>query len=270
MCRFSSADTRCSNWSATGSLQALPVLRCETRVASSWNVTYMTESNRLSANRSPCWFWPGEKPRVICSMRAVSSSTGSMARVTTQVVAQRDTVPVLLGGPAVDPVAPGAVHAEVHRDLAVIRRQVVLGQQVLHHRHLRDFGQLGLLGIPVLAAERVEVLAVRPRDVVVRVPVLAHRQVAVDVLLDDGLKLVQKLQVGQVLRHGRLPVICTCWLQSIYLCTPVTNQVAPRCVHVRCATVMWAVLFPACGDQLFEFGTGASTSRQNHTRRSSS
>ena len=59
-----------------------------------------------------------------------------------QVVAQRDAVPVLLGGPAVDPLAPRAVHAEVHRDLAVIRRQVVLRQQVLHHRHLGHLGQL--------------------------------------------------------------------------------------------------------------------------------
>ena len=77
-----------------------------------------------------------------------------------QVVAQRDAVAVLLGSPPVDPVAPGSVHAEVHRDLAVIRRQVVLGHQVLHHRHLGDVGQLGLAGLPVLPAERVVVFAV--------------------------------------------------------------------------------------------------------------
>ena len=39
MCRFSSAEILASIWSAIVSLQALPVLRCEIRVASSWNVT---------------------------------------------------------------------------------------------------------------------------------------------------------------------------------------------------------------------------------------
>ena len=46
-------------------------------------------------------------------------------------------------------------------------------------------------GFPVLPAERVEVLAVRPWDVVVRVPVLVHAQVPVHVLLDDRFKFVQ-------------------------------------------------------------------------------
>ena len=162
----------------------------------------MTESNRLSANRSPCWFWPGAE----AAGHLLDAQCLQLDRIDgagdDEVVAQRDAVPVLLGGPAVDPLAPRAVHAEVHRDLAVIRRQVVLGQQVLHHRHLSDLGQLRLSGLPVLAAQRVVVLAVRPRDVVVRVPVLAHRQVPVDVLLDDWLQLVQELQVGQVFRHG--------------------------------------------------------------------
>ena len=118
-----------------------------------------------------------------------------------QIVAQRDAVPVLLGGPAVDPLAPCAVHAEVHRDLAVIGRQIVLGQQVLDHCRLGDLGQLRLSGLPVLAAERVIVLAVRPRDVVVRIPVLAHRQVPVEVLLDNRLEFAQQVQVGQVFVH---------------------------------------------------------------------
>jgi hypothetical protein len=118
-----------------------------------------------------------------------------------EVVAQGDAVPVLLGGPAVDPPAPGAVHAEVHRDLAVVGRQVVLGEEVLHHRGLGDVGELRLLGAPLLAAEGVEVLAVGPRDVVVRIPVLAHGQVPVDVLLDDRFQFAQQVQVGQILRH---------------------------------------------------------------------
>ena len=113
-----------------------------------------------------------------------------------EVVAQRDAVPVLLGGPAVDPEAPWPVHAEVHRDFAVIGRQIVLRQEVGQHRHLGDLGQLRLLGIPVLAAEGVIVLAVRPRNVVMGIPVLAHRQVAIDVLFDDGLEFAQQLHVG--------------------------------------------------------------------------
>ncbi len=115
-----------------------------------------------------------------------------------QVVAQRDAVPILLGGPTVDPLPPRAVHAHVHRDLAVIRRQVVLGDQVLHHRHLGDIRKLALVGVPILPAERVVVLPVRPRDVVVRVPGLVHAQVPVQVLLDDRFKFVQQLQVGQL------------------------------------------------------------------------
>ena len=110
-----------------------------------------------------------------------------------KIITQRDAVPVLLGRPPVDPPAPRSVHPEVHRDLAVIRRQVVLGQQVLHHGGLRHLGELGLLGIPVLAAECVEVFPVRPGHVVVWVPVLAHREVAVDLRLDDGLELTDQL-----------------------------------------------------------------------------
>ena len=55
-----------------------------------------------------------------------------------EVVAQGDAVAVLLGGPPVHPVAPGAVHAHVHRDLAVVGRQVVLGEEVDFERRLRD------------------------------------------------------------------------------------------------------------------------------------
>src|SRR5581483_2319162 len=88
------------------------------------------------------------------------------------------------------------------------------------------------LGIPVLAAEGVEVLAVRPRDVVVRLPVLVHGQMPVEVLLDDGLEFVKQVKVGQVFRHVfwsllasvTLPVICTCRLHSIYLCLVVTSS----------------------------------------------
>ena len=93
----------------------------------------MTESNRLSANRS----------RLELLVLAGAEAAGHLLDAQLleldgidragddEVVAQRDAVPVLLGGPAVDPEAPRAVHAEVHRDLAVVGRQVVLGQQVV-------------------------------------------------------------------------------------------------------------------------------------------
>ena len=58
-----------------------------------------------------------------------------------EIVADRDAVPPLLGGPPVHPGAPGAVAAEQRGDLVVVRRQVVLGQQVDHQRgpgHVRD------------------------------------------------------------------------------------------------------------------------------------
>jgi hypothetical protein len=72
----------------------------------------------------------------------------------------------------------------------VVGRQVVLGQQVLDHGGLGDLGELGLIRIPVLAAEGVVVLALFPGDVVVRVPVFPHAHVAVDERLDDRLQLV--------------------------------------------------------------------------------
>src|SRR6478736_4296776 len=136
MCRFSSLEMRASILSAIGSLVTLPVLRCDTRVASSWKDTYVTAS--------------GDH----------------------EVVAHRDAVPVLLRGPAADPGAPCAVAAEPGGDLPVVRREVVLGEQVRDHRCLGSLGQPALLGRPVLAAEELEVAALAPRDVVVGVPLL--------------------------------------------------------------------------------------------------
>ena len=138
-----------------------------------------------------------------------------------QVVADGDSVPVLLRRPPVDPVAPGAVHGEVHRDLAVVGRQVVLGEQVLHQCGAGNLGQLRLLGVPVLAAEGVVVLAVRPRDVVVGVPILEHRHVAVDEFLRHRLECVKQLEVGHLLGHTPSRYLCRT-VASIYLCRTVT------------------------------------------------
>jgi hypothetical protein len=54
-----------------------------------------------------------------------------------EVVADRDSVPTFFGGPAADPLSPGAVAAEPGGDLAVVGGQVVLGEQVDRHRDLR-------------------------------------------------------------------------------------------------------------------------------------
>ena len=64
-----------------------------------------------------------------------------------QVVADRDAVPALLGGPAVHPGAPGAVAAEERGDLVVVAGQVVLGEQVDDQRGPRDVGTSRLLGV---------------------------------------------------------------------------------------------------------------------------
>ncbi|SHS65569.1 Uncharacterised protein [Mycobacteroides abscessus subsp. abscessus] len=72
----------------------------------------------------------------------------------------------------------------------MIGGQVVLGEQVGDHGHPRDLGQLALLRIPVLPAQGLVVLAVRPGDVVVRVPLFEYAEVAMSVLLDHGFELV--------------------------------------------------------------------------------
>ena len=74
-------------------------------------------------------------------MRSLFERDGVDAAGDDEVVAHHDAVPVLLGGPAADPEAPGAVHGEVLGDLAVVRRQVVLGEQVGDHRRLGDLGR---------------------------------------------------------------------------------------------------------------------------------
>ena len=114
-------------------------------------------------------------------------------------------MPALLGGPAVHPVAPRGVAAEQGRDLVVVAGQVVLGQQVDDQRGPRHVGHLRVLDRPGVAVERaVEVAAVAPRDVLVGEPLLGHREVPVEVLLDDRLELEQ--QLGLVLSGALIGV----------------------------------------------------------------
>ena len=73
MCRFSSVAIRASIRSQTGSPDWWPVLRCETRVASSWKATYATECSME-------WRLSDSKPSAMCVMRNCSSLSGSTAR----------------------------------------------------------------------------------------------------------------------------------------------------------------------------------------------
>ncbi len=115
-----------------------------------------------------------------------------------QVVAHDDAVPALLRGPAVHPGAPGAVPAEQGRDLVVVAREVVLGEQVDDERDPADLGDLGLLLVPGLAVleDPGEVAGVAEGHILVRHPVLGHLQVAVELRLDDFLQRVQQASVG--------------------------------------------------------------------------
>ncbi len=120
-----------------------------------------------------------------------------------QVVADRDAVAALLGGPAVHPVAPGRVAPEQRGDLVVVAGQVVLGEQVDDQRRARDVRHRVVLDAPRVAVERaVEVAAVAPRDVLVGEPLLGHPEVAVEVGLHDRLELEEHLGLAQRFAHG--------------------------------------------------------------------
>ena len=94
--------------------------------------------------------------------------------------------------------SPQPVAAEQHRDLVVVARQVVLGEQVDDQRGAGDVGQLGVGLEPRVAAEHaVEVAALAPRDVLVREPLLGDRHVPVELALDDGVELEQELGLRQ-------------------------------------------------------------------------
>lgn len=82
-----------------------------------------------------------------------------MLRVAIRVLAERDGVQVLLGGPAAQPAAPFVLEDEVLDQFAVVTGQVVLGDQ----QHLEGFrhflGQRDLRRIPVVATQEGEVPA---------------------------------------------------------------------------------------------------------------
>ena len=106
-----------------------------------------------------------------------------------QVVAQRDGVQVLLGGPAADPAAPLLVEDEAEHELPVVTGEVVLGDQQDLEGVGDGLGQRDLRRVPVAAAEEGEVLALVERHVVVGVPEVLGVDVAAQLLLHDRLEL---------------------------------------------------------------------------------
>ncbi len=120
-----------------------------------------------------------------------------------EVVADAERVPALLRRPAVDPGAPRALPAEGPLDLAVVARQVVLGEEVDLEGGAGDLRELRLVDRPRVAAELLEVAPQRPRDVLVRHPLLGDLEVPVEVVLGDRLERREQLR-GVEIGHGVL------------------------------------------------------------------
>ncbi len=76
-----------------------------------------------------------------------------------EIVAQRDRVQVLLGGPPAQPAAPLLLEDEAEDELAVVGGEVVLLDEQDLQRIGDVLGQRDLRRVPVLAAEEREVLA---------------------------------------------------------------------------------------------------------------
>ena len=100
-----------------------------------------------------------------------------------EVVAQHDGVATLLGGPAPDPRAPGAVGPEAIRDLRRVVGEVVLGEEVHEQGAADGRVERDLVFVPRLAGR--EVPAARPRHELVREPLLGAGQVALEQALGD-------------------------------------------------------------------------------------
>jgi hypothetical protein len=105
-----------------------------------------------------------------------------------QVVAQRDGVQVLLGGPAADPAAPLVVEDEAEHELPVVTGEVVLDDQQDLEGVGDVLGQRDVRRVPVPPAEEGEVLALLEGHEVVGVPDVLGVDVPPQLLLDDGLE----------------------------------------------------------------------------------
>jgi len=85
----------------------------------------------------------------------------------------------------------------------MVGRQIVLGQQVHDHGRLGHLVEVGILRSPVLATQQREVTPTAPRNVVVRIPGLRLREVAVEVVLHHWFQLGEQIDLHG--RHRDLP-----------------------------------------------------------------
>ena len=131
---------------AIGSPVALPVLRCEMRVASSWNATYAME---CSTSRRGRWRSPPHVVHPGALQRDRVDRAGDQ-----QVVADRDAVPALLGRPPVHPGAPRAVAAEQRRDLVVVAGRLSSVSRLTISAVRATSGSFGVVALPGLTAEQ--------------------------------------------------------------------------------------------------------------------
>ena len=95
-----------------------------------------------------------------------------------EVVADHDRVATLLGRPPAVPLAPHVAVAELAADLAVVVREVVLGEDVEEERTARALAQLRRLRIPALAFG--VVAAAAPRHELVREPLLGGTEMTLE------------------------------------------------------------------------------------------
>ncbi len=118
-----------------------------------------------------------------------------------QIVAQRDGVQVLLGGPAADPAAPLFRKDEAEHELPVVAGEVVLGDQQDLEGVCDGLGQRYLRRIPVAPAEEGEVLTLFERHEVVGEPQVFGVDVATQLLLHDRLELENQRISDRFLCH---------------------------------------------------------------------
>ena len=107
------------------------------------------------------------------------------------------------------PGPPRAVPSEPGRQLVVIARQVVLGEQIHLERRSHRLGKGRLIRRPRESGLAGEVAAATPRHPFVRQPLLGHRQMAIEIRGDRGLELAEQLHVGQMSHAPSAPTYNT-------------------------------------------------------------
>ena len=140
-----------------------------------------------------------------------------------QIIADHRRMAHLLGRPPAQPHPPRVVEIDVFGDHPVVGGQIVLGEQQTDQCRPRGVGQCRLGGIPVVAAEGGEVEPAVPGHVVVRIPVLGHLHVPLQLGLAHRKELAQQVGAGHRRQTGRdagetgheYSCICGCVRRSV-------------------------------------------------------